>query len=574
MNLSNSDSARQPPLQRIRVPIRIKITLPYLVLSLVLAVAVAYLTTQLVIENITERFNKQLYEAGKISSELIVSYEAQLLETERLLSNVQGISDAILAKDPNTLKSLSLGVVANAQLEAVEFLDLSGSHVLSIRHRQDANPEVYDLSTGGQTVFAQLGIVRDILFRKADVKGDKFADLVKVDNEYFLYVAGPVYDPQGNLVGVVLTGRSLPSLAADMRVRTFAQVSFYDPSGKVVYSTLPFPETLPSEMAVKAISFKDISSARRNLNVANIPFTEIVGAWEVRGNHQLGAMGVAISQSSLVQASANSRWRIFLLVATANFLIILVGINLARQITQPLLQLVTAATRVTKGDLSIHIAPKTNDEISVLTESFNTMVASLKQSQEELILAYDRTLAGWAKALELHDRETVGHSERVTNLTLELAKAMGIQGDALIDIRRGALLHDIGKMGIPDSILNKNGSLTEAELEIVRRHPTHAYNMLKDIEHLRSALEIPYGHHEKWDGTGYPNGLKEDAIPLSARIFAVVDVFDALISDRPYRKAMPYETVLSYLREQSGKHFDPKVVETFMQVLKAVNTNE
>ena len=574
MSILNNDSSQQQPVLRVRMPIRVKITLPYLILSLVLAGAVAYITTQLVIENIEERFNKQLYEAGKISSELMVSHEAQLLETQRLLANVEGVPDAILAKDPIALRSLTLGIVANAQVEAVEFLDLSGNHVLSMRHHFGGNPEEYDFSSGDQTIFSRLDIVKDILFRKSDAKGDKFADLVETNEGNFLYVAGPIYNSQGKLTGAVLVGRSLPTLAADMRIRTFAQMTFYDPSGMVLYSTLPFPQDLTPEMAVQAISLKDSSSAKRNLDVANISFTEIYGVWEVRGNHQLGVMGIAISQNPVVLASTGSRWRIFLLVATANFLIILVGINLANIITRPLIQLVQAAAKVSNGDLSIQVAPRTNDEIAVLTESFNNMVASLKRSQEDLIKAYDSTLEGWAKALELHDRETVGHSARVTSLTLQLAEAMGIHGEALIDIRRGALLHDIGKMGIPDSILNKNGSLTEQEIEIVRRHPTHAYNMLKDIDHLNSALEIPYCHHEKWDGTGYPRGLRGEEIPISARIFAVVDVFDALISDRPYRKAMMYGEVVSYLRGQSGRHFDPKVVDAFMQVLKAIQTKE
>ena len=572
MTVFNNDSSQQPPAQRVRMPIRVKITLPYLILSLILAVAAAYLTTQIVIENIEERFNKQLYEAGKISSELMVSYEAQLLETQRLLANVQGVSDAILADDPNTLKSLTLGIVANNQQEAVEFLDLSGNHTLSMRHHLGGNPEDYDVTTGGQTVFSNLEIVKDILFRKSDAKGDKFADMVEIDNVNFLYVAGPVYDSLGRMAGVVLVGRSLPTLTADMRARTFAQMTFYDPSGKVIYSTLPFPQDLPSEMAVDAISFKDSSSAKRNLEVANIPFTEISGVWEVRGNHQLGVMGVAISQSAVVQASTSSRWRIFLIIATANFLVILVGINLANAITRPLIQLVQAAIKVSKGDLSIQVNTRTNDEISVLTESFNTMVASLNQSQKELIKAYDSTLEGWAKALELHDSETEGHSGRVTQLTLRLAEAMGIQGEDLVNIRRGALLHDIGKMGIPESVLNKKGPLNEQEIAIVRKHPTHAYDMLKNIEYLRPALEIPYSHHEKWDGTGYPLGLKGEEIPISARMFAVVDVFDALINDRPYRRAMREEDVISYLREQSGRHFDPRIVDTFLQVVKGTPT--
>jgi HD-GYP domain-containing protein (c-di-GMP phosphodiesterase class II) len=144
---------------------------------------------------------------------------------------------------------------------------------------------------------------------------------------------------------------------------------------------------------------------------------------------------------------------------------------------------------------------------------------------------------------------------------------MGIQGEVLINIRRGALLHDIGKMGVPDAILHKNGSLDESERQIIQQHPQNAYNMLKHIDYLQAALEIPYCHHEKWDGTGYPRGLKGEEIPLSARAFAIVDVYDALSSDRPYRKALPQHEVIDYLKTQSGTHFDPNVLDIFLRVL-------
>ena len=508
---------------------------------------------QLVIENVEERFNKQLYEAGKISSELIVSYETQLLQTQRLLANAEGVSTAIQSNDPNTLRSLTLGIIANDQQEAVEFLDVYGSHVLSIHHRPGANPEDYDFSTGGQTSFSSLEIVQNILAQKNDAKGDKFADLVQTDLGDILYVSGPVYDSEGYLAGVVLVGRSLPTLTADMRAKTFAQITLYDKSGQVIYSTLPFPQDLASETASRTISFKDISSTKRDISsqrditVANIPFSEILGVWEVRGNHELGVLGVALSQNAIVQTSANSRWRIFFLVVTANFLIILIGINLANTITRPLIQLVQASVQVSKGDLDVQINTRTNDEISILTESFNTMVTSLQQSQKELLNAYDNTLEGWAKALELRDKETQGHSERVIELTIQLAAEMGIHGEALTNIRRGALLHDIGKMGIPDAILHKKGRLNEEEMTVIRNHPKFAYDMLKEIDYLRAALEIPFCHHEKWDGTGYPRGLKGEEIPIAARIFSIVDVWDAMTNDRPYRKAIPHDEVISYL---------------------------
>jgi len=166
-------------------------------------------------------------------------------------------------------------------------------------------------------------------------------------------------------------------------------------------------------------------------------------------------------------------------------------------------------------------------------------------------------------ALELRDNETAGHTQRVTDLTVRLARAMGMNHEEVAHIRRGALLHDIGKMGIPDAILGKPGPLSDDEWDIMRRHPVYAYELLSRILHLRPALDIPYCHHEKWDGTGYPRGLKGEQIPLAAQIFAVVDVWDALRSDRSYRPAWTEERAREYIREQSGKHFDPTVVDAF-----------
>lgn len=184
----------------------------------------------------------------------------------------------------------------------------------------------------------------------------------------------------------------------------------------------------------------------------------------------------------------------------------------------------------------------------------------------ELSQAYDNTLAGWARALELRDELTEGHTRRVTELTLKLARAFNIPESDITQIRRGALLHDIGKMAIPDAILHKPGPLTAQEMQIMKMHPQYAYDMLFSIPFLHSALDIPSFHHEKWDGTGYPHGLKETAIPLAARIFSVADVWDALTSDRPYRKAWEPEKAREYIRERSGRDFDPQIVETFLKL--------
>ena len=193
--------------------------------------------------------------------------------------------------------------------------------------------------------------------------------------------------------------------------------------------------------------------------------------------------------------------------------------------------------------------------------------AKLREANAHLVAAYEATMDGWSHALDLRDRETEGHTQRVTELTVKLAKILGMSDDEIIHIRRGALLHDMGKIGVPDSILHKPAALTDEEWTVMRKHPQYVYDMLYSVEYLRPALHIPYCHHEKWDGTGYPRGLKGEQIPLAARLFTVVDVWDALTSDRPYRPAWTQEDALIFIREQSGSHFDPQVVDAFLDMI-------
>ncbi len=194
------------------------------------------------------------------------------------------------------------------------------------------------------------------------------------------------------------------------------------------------------------------------------------------------------------------------------------------------------------------------------------LLENLHQANAHLSDDYNATIDAFSYTLELRDRETEGHTRRVSEMTLRLAQSMGIPKEQLDSVRKGALLHDIGKLGIPDAILLKPGPLTKQEWEVMRQHPLYAQQILARIDHLQPALDIPLYHHERWDGSGYPYGLKAQAIPLLARIFAVIDVYDALTSNRPYRKAMSRDKAFQYIREQTGQHFDPAVVEAFFRM--------
>jgi HD-GYP domain-containing protein (c-di-GMP phosphodiesterase class II) len=196
------------------------------------------------------------------------------------------------------------------------------------------------------------------------------------------------------------------------------------------------------------------------------------------------------------------------------------------------------------------------------------LFGNLQRSNEELKAAYDATIWGWSKALELRDKETQGHSERVVELTVRLAQSLGVWEGDLPALRRGAILHDIGKMGVPDSILLSPGPLSTEEWKIMSRHPEFAHQMLASIPFLQNSLDIPVCHHERWDGSGYPRGLKGEEIPLAARIFSVVDVWDALTSDRPYRDAWTFEQAYDYIKVNSGGLFDPRIVAVFIKMME------
>jgi HD-GYP domain-containing protein (c-di-GMP phosphodiesterase class II) len=319
------------------------------------------------------------------------------------------------------------------------------------------------------------------------------------------------------------------------------------------------------------ISQQESSSFRRSspstVVADDIEYEEILSPWQGRGGNDLGIMGISLAKSFLVSVSRVTRFQITGLVAAAFVLVVLVGINLSSSITRPLSDLVKASQAVAEGDLMVKVKASTNDEIEILASTFNQMVDSLYRSKMDLVKAYDSTLQGWSMALELRDKETKGHTLRVADLTVEFAHKLGLPASALSDLRRGAILHDIGKMGIPYEILLKPGPLTEEEWQVMYQHPLYAYSMLSNIENLQPALSIPYCHHEHWDGSGYPCGLKGEEIPVEARIFSIVDVWDALTSDRPYRSAWTNQQTILYIQEQRGKLFDPMMVPVFVELL-------
>ena len=293
-----------------------------------------------------------------------------------------------------------------------------------------------------------------------------------------------------------------------------------------------------------------------------------IGCWRNIDNKKLktneGLSGFIISSCKPYVNFCASRDPYFAYPELLSNLITLAGIPLVTE-GQTIGSIIVGSTRVMSED-ELRLLKTIGDMAASAIHRSDLYEQTCAQAKE-LKLAYDATLEGWAHALELRDKETQGHSLRIANMTLELAKRMGVEEENLDNIRRGALLHDIGKMGVPDTILLKPGRLTEDEWVIMQKHPTYAYEMLSVLPYFKDVLDIPFCHHEWWDGSGYPRGLKGTEIPLAARIFAIVDAWDALVSDRPYRKAWVKQYALKHIVDQAGTHFDEKVVACFVQMM-------
>jgi putative nucleotidyltransferase with HDIG domain len=572
-SVSSSTRMLTAPDSRIRIPLKAKITLPYLLLAFALAIGAAFIVTQVVLDTVEARFTNQLIEVGKLGSDKMAREEMRLRETLRLLSYSSGIQEALTAGEVGLLRDLSFGIIANNGEEEVNFLDSRGDLILTIRQVPGSYQEDYKFTQGGGDVFMERSFIRDLVENASSSHTSQKAGVINLGWEDVYYVAGPLFDDGGAFSGMILIGKTLITLSREMRNETGAQVTFYDLKGEPISSTLSEQHPLKTEVISSVLVNKNTSSLKRNfevtrdLNSSRIDYSEIVGPWENRDGTEMGVMGSALAKTFLLTTNQITRMQIAFLVGLTFCLIILMGLNVASLITRPLLNLVEASKAVAGGDLEVQVDLTTNDEVAILAESFNHMVSSLYRSRKELIETYNNTLEGWSKALELRDKETEGHTQRVTELAVRLAEMIGIAGEDLEHIRRGALLHDIGKMGVPDGILLKEGPLDDQEWVIMRKHTNYAYNLLSQIEFLTPALDIPYAHHERWDGKGYPRGLKGEEIPLGARIFAIIDVWDAITSDRPYRKAMTREQSLEIIRSGSGAHFDPMVVDFFLQLI-------
>jgi putative nucleotidyltransferase with HDIG domain len=473
----------------------------------------------------------------------------------RAAAATSGVSDATAMHDAATLDRLLTPVVANAAVPSLvlHVLDGQGQDEIAVgsNGRLAAPPSTDE--------FVSEPAVAAVLAGRTDAQGDKYVFVRRDPSGTALYWTGPIKSLTNQLVGVVLVGEPLSGIAAGIRSSGGGDLSFYGPNGDVLLSSLASSTTLPAATLgmVKPevpVRFTQSSGGRSYMN--------LLSDWTMR-NVRLGYMAVALDTARLQAGLDQLRLFLLILFVTAAVITLVIGVALAAAITRPVQRLVGAMGAVAAGDLSQRAPAGPSDEIGYLARVFNQMTAGLQEKTQALEDTYFVAIQALAHAIDARDPYTYGHSARVAAYSMEIADQLGYPQDKREALRRAALLHDIGKIGIEDHILRKAGALNYAEAKNMREHPVIGHQMLKDVPFLHASLSGIRHHHERWDGTGYPDTLAGELIPLQVRILSVADVFDALTSDRPYRDAMSIGDAMDLITQESGRQFDPRVVEAF-----------
>jgi putative nucleotidyltransferase with HDIG domain len=377
-----------------------------------------------------------------------------------------------------------------------------------------------------------------------------------------LYWVAPIWtDAQSpTVVGAVLMGEALPEIVQTIPGTSSDVVAFFDPFGKVLAGSLT---GVPSLSAEVRHGVTQTTPVRIVTEWQSHSYRLLVNDWTMRGN-DLGYVGVAVTANDLSGSLNAIRLVLVALFGAIALGTILIGLALADRITRPIDRLVASMARVSAGDYSRRVEVESADEIGYLAQSFNAMTAALEAQIRAREEAYFRNLEALARVIDARDPYTFEHSARVEAVSQELAEGMGLPAIDLIVLRRAGLLHDIGKIGVADAILGKKGPLNDQEWAAIRRHPVIGFEMLKDVPFLQPSLDPIRHHHERWDGEGYPDKLKGTAISQLARIVTLADAFDAMTSDRPYRKSFSFEFAARAIESESGRQFDPAVVAAFM----------
>ncbi|HYS02756.1 MAG TPA: HD domain-containing phosphohydrolase [Candidatus Eisenbacteria bacterium] len=541
------------------LPIRAKIIVPFFVVLLLVGVLGTWLATaRLSLAAAAE------FDAGLLRASLLANDRLEVLETDRLAqlraaTDTLGVPEAVARGDRPTLARLLTPLAGNtapANLE-LRVLDRGGHQLFGVGGSLAGPVTLPNLDSQ----LAPLAPVQDALAGRTDGLGERNVFLDAGPSQPELYWIGPVWNSWGQAVGAILIGESVADVA-----RGIPGSSFYDGHGSLLSSALPAPRSLNQTVRQQV-------TAGQAIRVMEVRDGHQVGTlfsdWTLRG-HPLGYLGTSLNADGLTALLAQLRLLLTAIFAAAGLLTLLAGALVAWWITRPVEELATATRVIAGGDLAYRARVRSRDEIGSLAQSFNHMAASLADKTGQLEEIYFSSMEALARAIDARDPYTFGHSERVAAISVEIAAAMGLDPGARLALRRAALLHDIGKIGIADRVLHKPTQLNDEETGTMQEHPRIGYEMLKGLRFLQPSLAGVLHHHERWDGTGYPDGIAGSGIPLLVRILTVADVFDALTSERPYRRALSPEAATRAITVESGVRYDPDVVTAFVARRQAI----
>jgi putative nucleotidyltransferase with HDIG domain len=539
----------------LRLSLHAKIVGPFvLIVALIGTIGTAAVTALVTSEAVAE-FNGSLLRASLLANDHLSLVEAARLTTLRAAAATTGVPEATTSHDTAALQRLLTPVVANAAVPSLllHVLDQQGRQVIVLG---PDGPTTSQPSTGD---FASEPAVAAVLAGRTDAQGDKYVFLKAGPVGTILYWTGPIRGLRGQVVGVALVGEPLSAIAAGIRTSGADQLSFYTTSGDVLLSSLSSTVALPAATRGQVQPDRPVTFSQAS---GGQPYMNLLSDWTMR-KVRLGYLAVALNTAQLQAGLDQLRLFLLILFAAAALVTLVIGLGLAGAITRPVQRLVVAMGAVAAGDLSQRAPAGPSDEIGYLGKVFNLMTVGLQEKTQALEDTYFAAIEALARAIDARDPYTYGHSARVAAVTLEIADELGYPKDKRESLRRSALLHDIGKIGIEDHILRKAGALNYLEAKQMREHPVIGHQMLKDVPFLHSSLSGIRHHHERWDGAGYPDTLAGDMIPLQVRILSVADVFDALTSDRPYRQAMSVAEATDMIEREAGRQFDPAVVAAF-----------
>ncbi|MHB8573160.1 MAG: HD domain-containing phosphohydrolase [Candidatus Dormibacteria bacterium] len=553
------------PTGRAFMPVGYQVILPFLALSVLVGLLVSAVAGQQIAASATAELDGLAIKDGLTLSSVFANFEQRQLVDLRALTATDGVPSAVQASDTGSLRSLLWPLVLNRQTDEplrASVIAADGREELSIL----SDPAHHHAPVfGGGRDLSGWPHVQDVLAGRIDQLGNKYVGVTQDLDGPVVYTVGPVVAGK-KVVGAILAGLPLSALTDQIGRDGKFDVALYSRSGTQLTATSGMPSGLaPLDDVSRQQALTHGTQVRRTADVDGRNVSLYYVPWDLRGE-SAGYAAVVVPEGALSGAVERVRAVLVTIFLAALVLTFLTGLFVTRRITRPLSALVHATAEVAQGNLDHRAPVGSKDELGQLAQSFNRMTRSLQEKTQNLANSTEATLETLASAIDARDAYTHGHSRRVAAYSLELARAAGIEGELLDSIRRGCLVHDIGKIGVPDSILGKRGRLTAQEHDEMRRHPVLGHQMLRHLPWPSEVLDIVLHHHERWDGTGYPRRLAREDIPLVARLVSVADTLDAMTSHRPYRVAFTFDDAAREIVSGSGEQFDPAMVQAFQRV--------